>query len=210
MAAGTRLTADADPRELGAGSRDARTHRADRHVRDRGDLAVAKSPEVAQKHGLALLFGKAGERGFELLGRRARGLRLAGVVPSATRVAPSGTRGKEEHEHLRALSRRPPSSLDVLLRLDDLELDLATRVARRAGVPLPLTAREQALLECFLRNRGRVLSRGRIVEQLWDDAYEPVGNPVDVLVSRLRKRTDLPGARPLIHTVRGLGYMLAQ
>jgi Response regulators consisting of a CheY-like receiver domain and a winged-helix DNA-binding domain len=111
---------------------------------------------------------------------------------------------------LRALSRRPPTSLDVTLKVADLELDLSTRVARRAGVPLRLTAREQALLECFLRNPGRVLSRTRILDKVWDDGFDPVGNVVDVLVSRLRRRIDLPGTAPLIHTVRGLGYVLAE
>lgn len=145
-----------------------------------------------------------------LTARAGLGDRVTGLDAGADDYLTKPFAPQELLARLRALSRRPRSTLDVVLRLADLELDLATRVARRAGVALRLTAREQALLECFLRHRGRVLSRGQIVEQIWDDGYEPIANAVDVLVGRLRRRIDLPGARPLIHTVRGLGYMMSE
>jgi two-component system copper resistance phosphate regulon response regulator CusR len=110
---------------------------------------------------------------------------------------------------LRALARRPPSPLDVTLRLADLELDGATRTARRAGLPIRLTAREYALLEYLLRNRGRVVSRAQILEHVWDDNFDPVGNAVDVLVGRVRRKIDRPDLPPLMHTVVGMGYVLA-
>jgi DNA-binding response OmpR family regulator len=110
---------------------------------------------------------------------------------------------------LRALARRPPSPLDVNLKLADLELDVATRTARRAGLPVRLTAREYALLEYLLRNRGRVVSRGQILEHVWDDNFDPVGNAVDVLVGRVRRKIDRPDLPPLMHTVVGMGYVLA-
>ncbi len=110
---------------------------------------------------------------------------------------------------LRALARRPPSPLDVCLRVADLELDVATRTARRAGLVLRLSAREYALLEYLLRTHGRVVSRAQILEHVWDDNFDPIGNAVDVLVGRVRRKIDRPGFPPLIHTVVGMGYVLA-
>jgi DNA-binding response OmpR family regulator len=111
---------------------------------------------------------------------------------------------------LRALARRPPSSLDVTLRLAELELDTATRSGRRAGQPLALTPREYALLEYLLRNSNRVVRRADILEHVWDDRLDPMGNVVDVLVGRVRRRIDRPGLKSLLHTVRGHGYMLSE
>jgi DNA-binding response OmpR family regulator len=109
---------------------------------------------------------------------------------------------------LRALARRPQSVLAPVLAVDDLELDSAARRARRGSRELRLTGREFALLEYLMRETGRVLSRGRILEHVWDDNFDPVGNAVDVLVGRVRRKVDGAGARPLIHTVRGVGYVL--
>lgn len=109
---------------------------------------------------------------------------------------------------LRALARRPAAALDVVLRLDDLALDTATRIAHRGAREIHLTAREYALLETLLRAPRRVLSRARIVERVWDDHFDPVANAVDVLVARLRRKVDGAGERPLLHTVRGVGYVL--
>ncbi len=109
---------------------------------------------------------------------------------------------------LRALLRRPPSALDVRLRAGDLELDPATRTARRGARALSLTAREYALLEYLLRNPDRVITRAQILEHVWDDNFDPVANAVDVLVSRVRRKVDVADAVPLIRTVRGAGYLL--
>lgn len=108
----------------------------------------------------------------------------------------------------RALTRRPPSPLDVTLRLADLELDTAARIARRSGAALRLSHREFALLEFLLRHPRRVQSRARILENVWDDNFDPVGNVIEVLIARLRRKVDPPGLRPLLHTVRGAGYVL--
>ena len=108
----------------------------------------------------------------------------------------------------RALTRRPKPTLEVTLRLADLELDTAARVARRAGTTLRLSQREYALLEFLLRNPRRVQSRSRILENVWDDNFDPVGNVIEVLIARLRRKVDRAGLPPLVHTVRGAGYML--
>ena len=110
---------------------------------------------------------------------------------------------------LRALSRRPEEPLPAILRTDDLELDPAARRATRGAKELHLSAREFALLELFLRHPDRVLDRGTILERVWDDNFDPIGNVVDVLVGRLRRKVDAEGSRPLIHTVRGAGYILS-
>ena len=111
---------------------------------------------------------------------------------------------------LRALARRPKPSLDVTLRFADLELDTHTLTARRAGVGVILSHRELALLEYLLRNPNRVVSRGQILAHVWDDNFDPIGNVVDVLVGRLRRKIAAPGHPPLIHTIRGRGYVLAE
>ena len=78
------------------------------------------------------------------------------------------------------------------------------------GIPVRLTAREYALLEYLMRNAGRVLSRTQVLEHVWDDAFDPVGNVVEVLIRRVRRRIVRDGVTPLIHTVRGHGYLLAE
>jgi len=110
---------------------------------------------------------------------------------------------------LRALARRPPAAHDVVLRYADVELDPASRTVSRAGRALRLTAREFALLEYLLRTPERVLRRGQILEHVWDDNFDPVANAVDVLVGRVRRKLDPDGTSPLIHTLRGTGYMFA-
>jgi DNA-binding response OmpR family regulator len=96
-----------------------------------------------------------------------------------------------------------------VLVFDSLELDTSARAVRREGHSIRLTAREYALLEYFMRNPNRVLTRGRILEHVWDDNFDPVANAVDVLVGRVRRKVDPEGTKPLIHTLRGMGYILS-
>ena len=110
---------------------------------------------------------------------------------------------------LRALARRPAVALEPTLRLGDLELDPATHHAERAGHAIRLTAREFALLEFLLRNSRRVLTRAQILDKVWDDNFDPVANAVDVLVGRVRRKIDIEGMVPLLHTLRGTGYILS-
>ena len=111
---------------------------------------------------------------------------------------------------LRALARRPGTALDVTLRFADLELDTHSLTARRGGRGVELSHRELALLEYLLRNPNRVVSRAQILAHVWDDNFDPVGNVVDVLVGRLRRKIGSADDPPLIHTVRGRGYVLAE
>lgn len=107
---------------------------------------------------------------------------------------------------IRALMRRGEASESRYLRCDDLELDLYTRVAHRAGQTVELSNREFSLLEYLMRNPDRVVSRAQIGEKVWDMNFEATSNVVDVYVSTLRRKLDREFARTLIHTVKGVGY----
>jgi two-component system OmpR family response regulator len=107
-----------------------------------------------------------------------------------------------------SLLRRSASAALTTLRVDDLELDLLQRRASRAGRALDLTAREFRLLEYLARHAGKVVTRAMLLQSVWDIHYDPQTNIVDVHVSRLRQAVDKEFERPLIHTVRGVGYSM--
>ena len=109
---------------------------------------------------------------------------------------------------MHALLRRGRSQEPTLLRLADLELDLARRRAQRGGQRLDLTAKEFSLLALLLRRQGQVLSRTTLAEQVWDMNFDSDTNVIDVAVRRLRGKLDDPYATKLLHTVRGMGYVL--
>ena len=96
----------------------------------------------------------------------------------------------------------------AVLGLADLELDLLRRKATRAGRRLDLTAKEFNLLTLLLRRQGEVLSRTEIAEQVWDMNFDSATNVIDVAIRRLRGKLDVPFERALLHTVRGMGYVL--
>jgi two-component system, OmpR family, response regulator len=106
---------------------------------------------------------------------------------------------------VRRASRAPEPTT---LTFDDLTLDLLTRRVSRSGTPIELRPREFALLEYLLRNPGRVVSKTMILSHVWEYTFDPQTNIVDVLVSRLREKIDRPFDRKLLHTVRGVGYVL--
>jgi DNA-binding response OmpR family regulator len=108
---------------------------------------------------------------------------------------------------IRALLRRGTQE-NTRLRLADLEMDTASRQVRRAGQPIDLKLKEYALLEFLLRNVHRPVTRTMIVEHVWDIHFDSVSNVVDVHINSLRNKIDKGFQRPLIHTVRGVGYML--
>ena len=109
---------------------------------------------------------------------------------------------------VRALLRRPAGQAAPALRLEDLTLDPATRGVSRGSRSIGLTTREFALLEYFMRNAGRVLTRPMIAEHVWAVDFDRESNVIDVYVGYLRRKIDGPGERPLLHTVRGAGYVL--
>jgi DNA-binding response OmpR family regulator len=143
-----------------------------------------------------------------LTARGALGDRVAGLDAGADDYLTKPFAIEELLARLRALARRPVAPLAVTLTFADIELDTATLRARRGGQTLRLTTRELALLEYLLRHPGRVVSRSQILENVWDDNFDPVANAVDVLVGRLRRKIDTPGREPLMHTIRGRGYIL--
>lgn len=110
---------------------------------------------------------------------------------------------------IQALFRRTSMSPSaVKLSAGDLNMDLVTREVRRGDTVIELQPREFSLLEFFLRNKGAVLSKTVIMEHMWDYHFDPQTNMVDVLVSRLRSKVDRGFNRKLIHTIRGVGYVL--
>jgi DNA-binding response OmpR family regulator len=109
---------------------------------------------------------------------------------------------------VRALLRRGRGGAEPVLRLADLSLDPATRAVLRGRRRITLTAREYALLEYFLRNTGRVLTRPMITQHVWGMDWDPQSNIVDVYVGYLRRKVDADGELRLVQTVRGAGYML--
>jgi len=111
---------------------------------------------------------------------------------------------------LRALVRRGATERPPFLAVGDLTLDPATRRVTRTGIPVELTAKEFALLEYFMRHPGEVLSRTRLIEHVWDFAYEGDSNVVDVYVRYLREKVDRPFGTDSIETVRGAGYRLRE
>lgn len=111
---------------------------------------------------------------------------------------------------LRALLRRQrPEPMNVL-RVADLELDLVEHVARRGGERIEITRREFALLEFLMSASPRPVSKAAILERVWDQHFDPSTNVVNVYVNLLRKKIDRPGLKPLLQTVRGVGFALRE
>jgi DNA-binding response OmpR family regulator len=107
-----------------------------------------------------------------------------------------------------ALGRRPKEIRAQVLRVGNLELDMESREVRRAGERIDLTPKEYTVLEYLMRHTGRVMSRTLITEYAWDYHFDPGTNIVDVVINRLRKKVDSGHAQKLVHTVRGVGYVV--
>lgn len=111
---------------------------------------------------------------------------------------------------VRALLRRQKPETITVLRYVDIEMDLVKRAVTRQGKAIQLTQKEFALLELFLRNPDRPLSRTFILEHVWDVHFDNESNVIDVYVNLLRKKVDVPFQERLIHTLVGVGYVLRQ
>jgi two-component system, OmpR family, response regulator len=155
---------------------------------------------------------------------RAKGIRTPVLILSAKRTVDDRVRGlqaggddyltkpfdfAELLARVQALIRRATGASEpTRLSAGDLTLDLRTRKVQRGGQAIDLRPREFALLEYLMRNAGRVVSKTSILSHVWGYNFDPNTNVVDVLVSRLRDRIDKPFAVKLLHTVRGVGYVL--
>jgi DNA-binding response OmpR family regulator len=115
---------------------------------------------------------------------------------------------RELGARIRALLRRGVPGRDTVLRVADVEVDTVAHEVRRGGRPVELTSKEYAILEHFLRNPNRVLSRDQIAEHAWNYDFEAESNIIDVYIGNLRRKLDDHGEAPLLRTVRGVGYKL--
>ncbi len=106
------------------------------------------------------------------------------------------------------LRRRDGAAVETKLSVGDLELDLLSRQVRRAGKPLDLQPREFRLLEYLMRHAGQVVTRTMLLEGVWDYHFDPQTNVIDVHISRLRQKLDKGFDKPLLHTMRGVGYSI--
>ncbi|MEZ5479069.1 MAG: response regulator transcription factor [Thiolinea sp.] len=171
----------------------------DRMLPKRDGLSIIQQLRARQMTVPVLILSALGE-----VDNRVEGLRAGGddylVKPYAF---------SELLARLQALLRRAqPTQEQTVLSLCDLEMDLMKRQVKRAGQLLNLQPREFALLEYLLRNTGQVVTRTMLLEKVWDYHFDPQTNVIDVHISRLRGKIDRDFDPPLLHTIRGAGYML--
>ena len=107
-----------------------------------------------------------------------------------------------------ALARRPPMVETTSLRVGDLEVDLLTRIVTRAGQRVDVHAQEFKILEYLMRHAGQIVTRTMLLEKVWDFHFDPKTNIVETHISRLRSKIDKGFDKPLVHTVRGAGYVI--
>jgi heavy metal response regulator len=137
--------------------------------------------------------------------------RLTGLNLGADDYLPKPFAFSEVLARVRALIRRAASGeLASTLTVADVKMDLLSRQVWRGGKEVPLTNKEFQLLEYLMRNKGRVLSRVILTEHIWDIHFDSDTNIVDVVINRLRRKIDHGFQRKMIHTVRGVGYVLRE
>jgi DNA-binding response OmpR family regulator len=136
--------------------------------------------------------------------------RVEGLDAGADDYLPKPFALSELIARVRSLGRRGGETKSVLLLVGDLTLDTVTRMAQRGGNSFELTTREYRLLEFLMRSPGRICGRMAILEKVWDYSFDPGTNLVDVYVKRLREKIDEGFEHKLLHTVRGVGYVLKE
>jgi two-component system, OmpR family, response regulator len=109
---------------------------------------------------------------------------------------------------IEALLRRPAENQDTVLRVGTLELDLLARTAKRGEGRVELLSREFRLLAYMMRRKDQLLTRAMLFEEVWNYKFVPQSNLVDVHMGRLRRKVDQPGEQPMIHNIRGEGFVL--
>lgn len=171
----------------------------DRMLPHRDGLSIIKTLRAADKRTPVLILSALGE-----VDDRVQGLRAGGddylIKPFAY---------AELLARLEALVRRSDSeTAEATLQVEDLEMDLLGRVVKRAGRVIDLQPREFRLLEYLMRHAGQVVTRTMLLENVWDYHFDPQTNVIDVHISRLRRKIDKDFDRPLLHTMRGAGYLL--
>jgi two-component system response regulator MprA len=189
-----------------------------------GDGDAGLRAATAQHPDLVILdVGLPGRDGLEVARTlRERGFRAPVLMLTAHNAVPDRVAGfdagaddylgkpfnyDELLARVRALLRRSRTEASVI-RFADLVLDPLTRRVVRAGRHIPLTQREYALLEYLVRSPGRPMSREQISQDVWQTPFDPEVNVIDVYVSQLRSKLEAHGGRPLLHTVRRVGYVL--
>ena len=136
--------------------------------------------------------------------------RVAGLDAGADDYLPKPFVIAELIARVRALGRRHGETKSTVLRVAELTLDTVTRTAQRGDKVMELTTREFRLLEFLMRSPGRICSRMAIIEKVWDYDFDPGTNVVDVYIMRLREKFDDGFEPKLLHTVRGIGYVLKE
>jgi len=163
-------------------------------------LSIVKSVRAADIHTPILILSALGE-----VDDRVEGLK-AGADDYLTKPFAFS----ELDARIEVLQRRSTAGLnmDTRLKVGELELDQLSRTASRAGRAIELQPREYRLLEYLMRHAGQVVTRTMLLEQVWDYHFDPQTNVIDVHISRLRSKIDKGYDTPLLHTVRGAGYMI--
>ena len=136
--------------------------------------------------------------------------RVAGLDVGADDYLTKPFAFRELLARIRALARRPRDMEPETIEIADLKVDVARRRVSRGGREIELTAKEFALLACFVEHRGQVIDRPLITSHVWDDNHDPFTNVLEVLVRRLRRKIDDGFDPKLIHTYRGAGYRLGE
>jgi DNA-binding response OmpR family regulator len=188
-----------------------------------GEAALVES-SVNEYDAIVLDVGLPRKSGYQVAAElRRRGLQTPILMLTARDAVPDRVTGldagaddyltkpfdfAELFARLRAILRRSPVVLPDEIVVDDLVIDTRSQQARRGDQPVALTAKEFALLELLGRRAGTVVSRAAIVSHVWDENHDPGTNAIEVYINRLRRKIDLPGHAPLIHTRRGAGYLL--
>ncbi len=135
---------------------------------------------------------------------------MKGSIAAPTITSPNPLHSQSFSARVRSLLRRGAQEKSTVLSLGTLVLDTITHKAKRGERTIELTAKEYALLEFFLRNKERVLSRTIIAEHIWDYHFDTGTNLIDVYINHLRNKVDSGFDTKLIHTVRGVGYVLKE
>ena len=136
--------------------------------------------------------------------------RIEGLDAGADDYLPKPFALAELVARVRALGRRTVEAKSITLRVADLTMDTINRIVQRGERRIELTAREYRLLEFLMRSPGRICGRMAILEKVWDYNFDPGTNLVDVYVRRLREKIDLETELKLLHTVRGVGYVMKE